>query len=125
MGGWRLSLYRPADGGGAPASTDSAREVRLAEWRADDLGLRWIDDLVKEGKAVDLGGMGYPTRFTAPAALLRPILAKAPPAARRMRVAGHGDVLTSWGVGPNTIHGESMAACRPDEWLLLEAWDES
>ena len=35
------------------------------------------------------------------------------------------DVLTDKWVGHTLTDGAVVADCRPDEWLLVEAWDES
>jgi hypothetical protein len=36
-----------------------------------------------------------------------------------------GDVLTSEWEGKTAIDRAAAAECSPDEWLLVEAWDES
>jgi len=36
-----------------------------------------------------------------------------------------GDILSDRWLGRTTINGELLARCDPDEWLLVEAWDES
>lgn len=65
MLGWHVSVYRQTDGGGSPATAESGKGTRLAVWQTGIGGLDWIRELVKEGKVVDLGGNGYPSRFTA------------------------------------------------------------
>jgi hypothetical protein len=36
-----------------------------------------------------------------------------------------GDVITDKWEGKTVIDGATAAQCRPDEWLIVEAWDES
>ena len=67
MAGWHISVFRLVDGGSSPAQRDSPKSTEIADWRAEFNGLRWIDDLVKAEGAVDLGGNGYPSWYTAQA----------------------------------------------------------
>ena len=39
--------------------------------------------------------------------------------------SGLYDVLTEKWEGQTVIDRDAITQCRPDEWLLLEAWDES
>jgi hypothetical protein len=36
-----------------------------------------------------------------------------------------GDILSDRWLGRTTINHDTLARCDPDEWLLIEAWDES
>jgi hypothetical protein len=65
MLGWNLSVYRQADNRTSPATKESATNARLAVWQTGVGGLTWLDELVKEGKAINLGGNGYPDRYIA------------------------------------------------------------
>lgn len=113
MLGWHISVYRKSDGS------------RLAVWQAGSHGLEWIDALVKAGDAVNLGGDGYPFRYTATAAILRPLLTDGPPNARNAWVSEPGDILTGNWAGKTVLDHVALAQCPPDEELLIEAWDES
>jgi hypothetical protein len=126
MTGWHISIYRQADGGGSPAAKDSPRGARLAVWQSEDGGLSWLDKLVSGGAAIHLGGdMGYPYWYTAKAADLLPRVTDGPPKARRVWHAGGADLLGRTWAGRTTLDQQEIAQCRPDEWLLVEAWDES
>lgn len=125
MLGWHISIYRQADGGASPVTAESNRGPRLAVWQTGLGGLDWIQELVKAGKAFDLGGNGYPCRFTATAEHLIPRLDDGPPKARQIWAFGEHDVLTEKWEGKTVIDRAASAVCRPDEWLLIEAWDES
>jgi hypothetical protein len=126
MTGWHLSIYRQAGEHAAmPATAESPRGTRLAVWQAGDKGLRWLDGLVKAGEAISLGGDGYPCRYTATAGVLVPRVLAGPPEARQCWIYGEHDILSMEWAGKTMVDQATAAACRPDEWLLIEAWDES
>lgn len=125
MLGWHVSVFRQRDGGALPALATSPRGSRLALWQADVDGFRWLDELIKEGRAIDLGGQGYPMRLTAPANVLIPRIVGNPPRSRGTWVYGAADVVTEEWAGRTMIDHSLIAACLPTEWLLVEAWDES
>lgn len=139
MLGWHVSVYRlegtdPAFVAAGPI--DDAREEalrkaaespgsRIAVWQTGLHGLDWIDELVRQGRAIALPGVGYPDRFFALARdLLTPIL-DGPPHARAVWGHDPGDVLVSGWEGRTAIDRAAAALCAPQEWLLVEAWDES
>lgn len=125
MLGWHISVYKQIDNGAVPATFDSPHGTRLAVWQTGVSGLGWLDELVKQGKAIDLGGTGYPSRFTAPAEDLIPRIKGNPPGARSTWACAGSDVLTEKWEGKTVVDGAASADCRPDEWLLVEVWDES
>ena len=126
MLGWHISVYKQLDGGAAPATEDSPKGARLAVWQAGLWGLDWIDALVTAGKAIDLGGnSGYPCRYTATAQHLVPPIMDGPPEADAIWRHDASDVLTDKWEGRTVIDGDVAGGCRPDEWLLVVAWDES
>ena len=100
--GWHITVFRQQHDESNPADFKSATSTRLAVWQAGVDGLDWIGELVKQQQAIRLGGDGYPSRFTATAKHIIP----------RIR-------------GKTTKDPDAMKACRPDEWLLIEVWDES
>jgi len=84
----------------------------IASWYTDYDGLDWIEDLVKTGKAIRLQGGGWPSLYTATAENLISQIIDGPPKAK--------DYLSS-GVGQQSANA---AACSPDEWLWIKAWDQ-
>lgn len=125
MLGWHISIYRQTDEGASPATAESPVGKRLAFWQTGLGGLDWIGELVQKEKAIDLGGNGYPCRYTATAAHLIPGFIDGPQGARDTWACGESDILTEKWDGKTVIDRVATAACRPDEWLLVEAWDES
>jgi len=47
------------------------------------------------------------------------------PLAREVWISGETDILTSQWAGRTLIDRDEAAKCGDDEWLLVEAWDES
>ncbi len=129
MLGWHVSVYRLEDGGAWPGTVDSRLSTRLAVWQTSDvhvIGLDWLDELVKAGNAIDLGGDGYPNRYTARAKYLIPkVIDHAPPHANKTWVCGPEDILGPGWEGRTVTDPAAAAQCRPNEWLLVVAWDES
>jgi hypothetical protein len=96
----------------------------LAAWQTDYDGLDWIEDLVKTGKAIRLRGGGWPSLYTATAENLISQIIDGPPMANdNQNKWVEGDVKPSR-VG-TWINRTRAAACPPDEWLRIEAWDTS
>jgi hypothetical protein len=125
MLGWHISVYLQKDGGASPATGESIEGTRLAVWQTGLDGLRWIDELVEAGKAISLGGDGYPLRFTSAAKYIVPRIIEQPPQARSAWVFAAGDILTDKWEGKTAINRAAAERCLPDEWLLITAWDES
>lgn len=97
----------------------------MAVWQAGYKGLRWLDELVTAGKVIDLGGNGYPWRYTVQAANLIPRIIEEPPQANQTWVHQEGDILTDKWEGRTIVDKAACAECSPQEWLLVVAWDES
>ena len=125
MLGWNISVYRQDGDGSSPATAESVAGVRLAVWQTELEGLNWIEELVKAGKVISLGGDGYPCRYTATAENLISQIIDEPPMAKGVWACGGNDIITEQWEGQTEINRTIAAACQPDEWLLIEAWDES
>ena len=125
MLGWHISVYRLADGGQSPATPQSSMGARLAVWQTGWRGLDWLNELVADGKCIDLGGNGYPNRYTATAEFLIPRILDSPPLANRVWSRDESDVVLPEWEGRTVIDVEKAKACPSNEWLLVEAWDES
>ncbi len=97
---------------GAPGFLPTFERYVIASWYTDYDGLDWIEDLVKTGKAIRLQGGGWPSLYTATAENLISQIIDGPPKAK--------DYLSS-GVGQQSANA---AACSPDEWLWIKAWDQ-
>jgi hypothetical protein len=125
MLGWHISVYRQPNGGTTPADPDALLGSRLAVWQGGLGVLSWFGELVNDGDAIDLGGNGYPTRYTARAEHLIPRIVGGPPGAREHWLRESDDVVDERWLGRTVIDSAVVADCNPDEWLLVVAWDES
>jgi len=125
MLGWNISVYKQDSDGSLPATAESVTGICLAVWQTGLEGINWIEKLVKTGKVVSLGGSGYPSRYTATAENLIPQIIDKPPMANQVWTYEENDIITEQWEGQTVINRTDAAACRPNEWLIIEAWDES
>lgn len=123
--GWNVSVYRQSADRSVPARADAEVATRIAVWQTGLVGLEWIVELVRAGRAHPLGGDGYPCRYTALATDLIPMIISGPPEARDPWVYDPGDVLSLQWVGHTLVDRKAAECCLPDEWLVIETWDES
>lgn len=104
------------------ASTD---ETRLASWSTGINGLDWLDHLAKANKILDLGGNGYPSRYSAKASEILPIISSALSTCNRPITIGDNIVLSAHDISALKVDALKISACSPDDQLLIEAWDQS
>ena len=100
-------------------------ECVLARWTTGVFGLKWLDDLVKEGKAIDLGGNGYPNLYSITLDVVLPILLRGLPANDSPVVIGDDYVLPQGWNGKLEINEAELVDCPSGESLVIEAWDQS
>lgn len=119
MLGWDFSVMRFQD-------ADRPGKIPvLASWEAGFTGDEWIYTLVKQGKAVFLGGDGYPLRFKATTATILAALAGGSPKHEGGWVFGEDYVQPPGWASGLKIDREAFSQCPPDEELLIEVWDLS
>lgn len=116
MLGWRIVIttQRP-EGEKSP----------LASWSGGLGAIDWLDSLVKAGRAVSLGGDGYPFRYTATAAVVASALTAGPPPHDGPIVIGDDYVSAGGWTSGVKVDSEALAKLPKDESLLVEAWDLS
>jgi hypothetical protein len=118
MLGWHFTIEKKHCG-------EASGFVKLAVWQAAVSGLQWLDQLVKEEKAISLGGDGYPYKFKAQTKVLKPVVFSGPPYANAVWGFDHGDILLPGWQGKTCIDRDAWEACDPDEWLDIVVYDES
>jgi hypothetical protein len=101
--GYNISIYRQRNEGASPATADSAEGARLAVWQTGVGGLDWILTLEKEGKAIFLGGNGYPCRFTATTEHLMPEIIDVTRVSPGNWLLGEHDTVTKEWEGKNVV----------------------
>jgi hypothetical protein len=97
----------------------------VAAWEAGLSGTDWLDVLTQEGKAIDLGGNGYPNRWAASVAGIRPILEKGIPSGKAKLVVGDDDLQQVTLPVYKKLAWDLLANLPPEEMLDIEAWDQS
>lgn len=120
MLGWHISVYRQVGGGASPAKAESPKGAEVAAWGERLSGLGWLAGLVERAEAVDLGGNGYPRFYTVQAKTLLRSVSSGPEALVAFAPGGP----SAW-VGQTPIDASVAKECEPEEWLLVEVWDES
>ncbi len=125
MNGWHISVYQQHDASTSPAELDTEQGKRLAVWQSGIGGLGWIYNLINKNKAIELAADGYPSRYTAQAKDILPELAGEPPEANAVWSCGPTDQLSEAWSGKTVKDQKLMQSCLPEEWLIIEAWDES
>lgn len=127
--GWRVSVHRQADDRVTPSADDDPKGARVAIWRADVGGLRWLKDLAQESDdAVHVAdNSGYPVRYTALAGVLVPIILDGPPGVRSTPYVAHPSDIVGFEHLPGgaVVDRGAIDECQAAEWLQVEAWDES
>lgn len=88
-------------------------------------GLDWLDQLVKDKKAIDLGGNGYPNKYVIAAGTLLPIIKSGLPANGSSLVIGDDYVLPEGWSGEINWNQQEVMACHSTDQLVVEAWDQS
>jgi hypothetical protein len=116
MLGWEFFVTSQSHAGEPPS---------LASWRAGLGGTEWLDDLVSKGLATDLGGDGYPNRYSVPAGVLVAVLTNGIPKHGGPLVLGDDYVLPSGWTADARIDIARMRSIDPCEVLVVEAWDQS
>ena len=122
MLGFDIEIYKFTDG--MDITSNKIDKPILARWSAGGFsGLDWIDNLVSEAKAEDLGGNGYPLYYKAKAQFILEALALDVPKNKDQTIIGDDYVMPSdW---RSDIDTSKIAKCDPDQQLIVEAWDLS
>ena len=122
MLGFDIEIYKFTDG--MDITSNKIDKPILARWSSGGFrGLDWIENLVSEAKAEDLGGNGYPLYYKAKAQFILEALALDVPKNKDQTIIGDDYVMQSdW---RSDIDTSKIAKCDPDQQLIVEAWDLS
>ena len=122
MLGFDIEIYKFTDG--MDITSLKIDKPILARWSSGGFrGLDWIENLVSEAKAEDLGGNGYPLYYKAKAQFILEALALDVPKNKGQTIIGDDYVMPSdW---RSEIDTSKIAKCDPDQQLIIEAWDLS
>ena len=122
MLGFDIEIYKFTDG--MDITSLKIDKPILARWSSAGFrGLDWIENLVSEAKAEDLGGNGYPLYYKAKAQFILQALALDVPKNTGQTIIGDDYVMPSdW---RSEIDTSKIEECAPDQQLIVEAWDLS
>jgi hypothetical protein len=122
MIGYSISVYEFVEG--VDITSISNDYEALATWTSGGFGgLDWIDNLVSEAKAEDLGGDGYPIYYKAKAQVILQALATDTLKNEGQTIMDDENVITSdW---RSKIDTSEIAKLKPNQQLIIEAWDLS
>ena len=122
MIGYSISVYEFVEG--VDITSISNDNEALATWTSGGFdGLDWIDNLVSQAKAEDLGGNGYPLYYKVQAQFVLQALARDTPKNKGQIIMDDESVLSSdW---RSKIDTSEIAKLKPNQHLLIEAWDLS
>jgi hypothetical protein len=119
--GWEVLVLRRL----ASSPPDETDSLLLASWTTGPFGLRWLNELVKGGHAIDLGGNGYPDRYSIRADVLLPIITAGSPPNASPPVVGDDYFLPKGWNRQVKLDRQRISECSGEEQLLIEAWDRS
>jgi hypothetical protein len=122
MIGYSISVYEFVEG--MDITSISNDKEALATWTSGGFdGLDWIDNLVSEAKAEDFGGNGYPIYYKAQAQVVLQTLATTTPKNKEQTIMDDENVLSAdW---RSKIDTSELAKLKPNQQLIIEAWDLS
>ena len=122
MLGYDIEIYKFTDG--MNITSNKIDKHVLARWTSGGFGgLDWIENLVSEAKAEDLGGNGYPLYYKAKALFILEALTRDTPKNKDQTIIGEDYVMSSdWRSG---IDLSMIEECDPNQQLIIEAWDLS
>lgn len=104
------------------AAAGNSKESTLATWDASIGGMEWILELCKQGKAEQHAFSGYPNRFTARAGDIFALLDNGITEKVSHGFRDEGLIALP---GSIRIHHDRIAACSPEQTLMIEVWDQS
>lgn len=97
----------------------------VASWETGLSGTDWIDRLAEDGRAVALGGDGYPLRFVITGAEILNVFEKGIPRLGGPAVVGDDYYTPPDWLGKATVNIEAIRKFAPSELLMIVAWDQS
>jgi hypothetical protein len=122
MIGYSISIYEFVVG--MDITSISNDNEALATWTSGGFdGLDWIDNLVSQAKAEDLGGNGYPLYYKVKAQFVLQALVMDTPKNKGQTIMDDENVLSAdW---RSKIDTSEIAKLKPNQELIIEAWDLS
>ena len=130
MLGFKYCIYRQRENKEQPASIDSQHLFRVLSFETDLDGFSWVNLTTKNQSLLFLGGHGYPYRYTGQLRDLFSDIENVLSNCKTIRVAtGKSSNIPEWMVSEQDVvtslsYKEALSQCDPNEWLLIEVWDQ-
>lgn len=118
MLGWEVSVSRRR-------ATDPPDGLPVARWRTGLFGLEWIDKLVTTHRAVDLGGDGYPLRYSMTVSTFMSAVSDGSPSYDTPQAVAADSAQPSGWSSAARLNVPALSESLSDEELFVEAWDLS
>jgi hypothetical protein len=129
MLGWEIIIYKTdltEPPNGLEERNRWSDECFLASWSTGLGGTDWIEQFVSMGKAVDITEhSGYPDIFCSTVAVVLPLIANGPPEGKNPLVIGDDYVMPKNWSGKIKLNETVLTRCKPEDKLLIHAWDQS
>jgi len=109
--GWLIIIFQQKTPKPSPPTSETKTGREVIRWEAYVNGINWIDELVSEGKALELKSGGHPCLYTAQTKYLLPDLESNPP------------FIRTW--SNLELDKSRLLKISPKEWLIIEVWDMS
>jgi hypothetical protein len=117
MLGWQVFVNKESE-------ADTAGQSMMS-WHTGVSGLSWLDELVRQGLVEDLGGSGYPNKYSCTASILLPQIMPSMPSYDEKLVIGDDYVLDGTENQSIKINKSKIDTCKPSDQLIIEIWDMS
>jgi hypothetical protein len=124
MLGWHINVFR-TDALTHLVYDATIDETRLASWSTGIKGLDWLNKLANENKILNLGGNGYPYRYSAKASEILPIISSGIPTSNEPIIIGDDYVLHAHEIRSLKLDALKISKCELYDHILIEAWDQS
>lgn len=121
MLGWYIVIF--VENSNIPIDRNTSTErTRLVSWATGVSGRNWLDELVYEDKATNLGGNGYPFKYSGKASSILPFIISGPPPyeGKTVVVDYAGKDIYSL-----KIDEQKISQCHAEDKLIIEVWDQS
>ena len=122
MLGFDIEIYKFTDG--MDITSNKISKPVLIKWTSSGFdGLDWINTLLNEAKAEDLGGNGYPFFYKAKTQFILRALTSDISKNKGQTIMGDDYVASSdW---RSQINISKLEECDSNQELIIEAWDLS
>jgi hypothetical protein len=102
-----------------------SRKEPFARWDTSMFGIKWVEDLVAQGKAEKILFDGYPNSYLLRANVLLETIKNGIPDHKGFTVVGDDYVMPGNWKGQVTLDLAFLKSLKADELIIVDAWDLS